>query len=430
MFGVPFFTGIPQAVPLVPIDEFRSLMVVHTNVLDDPVRTFDGCTGTGTPGGVWSFGHLIREMSFGSGMTPEDFLMDWLNNWNDPHDVNGFLVDDASRKVKLQKLIADWQTLSGASLDVDYFPARLLAIANRPDLADKVGYGTGGTAGEARFVFGLGNIANGECRIQDFTVIFEYAIKGGTCTSVKNWQQRWKNLDLVPLGSAPYRAALELITQSFTEHGTNPSQIPNQSSLGQLRTNDGLLNSLWQLREFRLRPPGGDGVAGTLGPVTIKQTPDLQFRNTPVLAQFLQASEADILADKHVVPNAFPITLDPFLGASAIIEEGLSMWTTNLSALAEPSETRRKFSLNTCNACHYDETGTFFTHVGSRGQRNLGESPSLSKFLTGTGPNFHVPVTGESHLYDDLEEREVRMAEILSASCFNLMVTKKASFSH
>jgi hypothetical protein len=430
MFDVPFFAGVPG--PPIPIDEFKSLMVIHSAVLDDPARTYDACTNTGTPGGVWTFGHLIQELSLGSGLTPEQFLMQWLTTWQFPQPVNGVLVDDPARGVSMQGLIADWHALSGSTLNVNYFPARLLAIVNRPDLADKIGYGAAGTAGEARFVFGLGQIGvDGECRVQDFTVILEYGVKGGSCSAVKSWHQRWKNLALWPAGSAGYRNALQAITLDFTEAGTNPAQSPNQSSLNQLRTNEGALYGIWQLREFTLRPPGDAAGAGTLGLVTVKQTPDGQFRHAPLLAQYLLAAEGDILADKHVVPEKFPTALDAFLGGfiNSTEPDISTYWSADLSGLSNPFETRRKFSLATCDACHGGETGTFFTHIGVRGQRNLGSSTALSKFLLGTSPVV-VPESGEPHLYQDLKEREQRMSDILTTPCFNLMAIKRLSTVH
>ena len=424
VLGVPFFSRVP--LPSVPIDEFKSLMVIHPSVLEDPTRSYDACTSTGTPGGVWSFGHLMRELSEGTGLTPEDYLLQWLGTWQAPQVVNTFSVFDAPRAVSMQSLIADWQALSGATLNVDYFPARLLAIVNRPDLADKIGYSVGGSAGEARFVFGIGRINfQGNCEVGEFTVIFEYAIQGGSCSAVKAWHQRWKNLDQYGLGSGAYRAALAAITQDVTESGVQPGQLPNQSALSQLRTNDGMLVGKWQLREYRLRAANDPAGPGTLGLSTVKQTPDAQFRQSSVLSAYLLANESDILKDQHVVPETFPTAAEPFLGAhiKLLEPEAGSTWFTNLSGLANPSETRRKFSLATCDACHNAETQTIFTHIGFHGGRPMGSAPQLSKFLTGTPPM-------NGHVYNDLKERRQRMSNILSASCFDLAAVKMLPMAH
>lgn len=435
VFDIPVLDFFPPPALPVPIDETRSLLVVHPGVVDDPNRTFDVCTGAGTEGGPWSFGHLMRELSHGTGMTPEDFTMHWLSSWSIAQEANGWIVDEPNRGAQLQTRVIDsWQRLSGPALDIDKFPARLLAIVNRPDLADKIGYGAAGSAGEGRFVFGLLEKPDGAaaCNSLPFTVIFEYGIKGGSCFAVKAWHRRWKDLDAHPIGSAAYNAALELITRDFTDHGSNPGQLPNQSSLNQLRTNENALNPTWQLREFRLQ-----GTTGLFDLVTVKQTPDDSFRNgttgTPQVSSFIVANETSILGNRHVVPERFPTIIDRFLGAKSNVPfpPNTVFWNApGLTAppLTDPTEARRKFSLATCNACHGGETNTFFTHIGSVGTRSPGSPAELSGFLTGI--NVTVPVTGGIHHYADLAEREIAMSNILTNSCFGLLGVRKIPFVH
>lgn len=440
VFGIPVFDFFPPSPPSppVPIDDQRSLMVKQVGVVEDPGRTFDACTGAGTPGGAWTFGHLMREMSFGTGVSAEEFVEQWLSTWSLPQEANGWIVDEPGRGAQVQsRIVASWQRLSGATLDVDRFPARLLAIVNRPDLADRIGYGTAGSAGEGRFVFGLlEKDAGGGCNVLPFTVIFEYGIRGGSCMAVKAWHQRWKDLDANAPGSAAYNTALEAITRDFTEHGTNPAQSPNQSSLNQLRTDEIALGSPWQLREFRLQSTGSVP-PGLLDLVTVKQSPDDSFRNgttgTTTVGAFLVAREADILADRHVVPARFPGILDRFLGAKSDnpFPPSDTFWTAPGLAtlgLTDAAETRRKFSLGTCNGCHGGETQTFFTHIGSVGNRAAGSEAALSGFLTGI--DVTVPVTGGTHHYADLEERKARMSDILGRSCFALLGVRRLPFVH
>ncbi len=433
VFGIPTFPLFPPPPPPVPIDAPRSLMIVSTGVVENGARTFDPCTGAGTKGGVWSFGHLMREMSHGTGLSPEDFTMMWLSTWIIPQEANGFIVDEAARGVELQNRIIDsWQRLSGVTLDVDQFPARLLAIVNRPDLADKVGYGVAGSAGEGRFVFGLlEKPASGSgCNVLSFTVIFEFGIAGGSCGAVKAWHQRWKNLDAFALGSTAYDDALALITHDFTEHGSNPGQFPNQSALNQLRTNEIALGSPWQLREFRLQSNGAVP-PGVLDLVTVKQTPDESFRNgatgTPTVAAYIVANEASILAGKHVVPDRFPGILNPFVGAKSDVPFGAFWNAPGLTSppLTDPAEARRIFSLGTCSGCHAGETNTFFTHVSPR---SAGTAAGLSGFLM--GENVPIPVTGGIHHYEDLAERAKAMSNILTASCFSLLAVRRIPFVH
>lgn len=438
LFDIPLPDFFPPPLPPVPVDDERSLMVVHPGVVDDPARTFDGCTGAGTEGGPWSFGHLMRELSHGTGMTPEDYTMHWLSTWIVAQEANGFIVNEPGRAAQLQsRVIASWQQLSGATLDVDRFPARLLAIVNRPDLADRIGYGVAGSAGEGRFVFGLLQKNGATCTSLPFTVIFEYGIRGGTCSAVKAWHQRWKDLDANAPGSAAYNAALETITRDFSDHGSNPAQLPNQSSLNQLRTNENALASTWQLREFRLQS-SGSVPPGLLDLVTVKQTPDDGFRNgtvgTATVASYLQSAEADILANRHVVPERFPGIFDPFMGAKSDVPFPPSQVFWNAPGLAappmtDPAEARRKFSLSTCNACHGGETATFFTHIGNVGGRNPGSPAALSGFLTGIDVTLPVPGTWPRH-YDDLAEREAAMSRILTSSCVGLLGVRRLPFVH
>jgi hypothetical protein len=433
LFGVPMFEFMPFAIPI-PIDQNLSLMVHHHLVLDDPARTYDACTNTGTQGGAWSFGHLMREMSQGTGLTPEDFVTNWLATWQNPQTVNGWLVDDPVRSANIaSKVIAEWQANSAGPLDVDKFPARLAAIVNRPDLADKIGYGKAGSAGEGRLVFTLYRHNNNVCQPMGIMVIFEYGIKGGSCSTVKQWHQRWKNLDAHAIGSAAYNAALEDITRDFTDFGSNPAQVPNQSALNQLRVNEVGLHTPepWQLREFHLAslknaPPG------QLVLFPVARTPADTFSGSATLSQFLADNAGDILLDKHDVPLRYPTSADSFRGVTPEIPGSSTgtFWNADVSGLVDGAEVRRKFSLNTCNACHARETDTLFTHITGGGARGLGQTTELSEFLTGTVPWFTEPVTHQNIHYDDLQEREERMSDLLSASCGRMLSFKKASRSH
>lgn len=432
MLATPFFVGLK---PPIPVDHERSLLVRYGATLFDPARSYDACSNTGTPGAVWSFGHLIRELAEGTGLTAEDYLLNWLNTWVNAQSVNGFVVLDAARAANMQsRVIAAWQQLSGPTLNVDKFPARLLGIVNRPDLADKVGYSATGTAGEGRFVFGLEETTPTGCKGMQFTMILEYGIKGGSCSAVKNWHKRWKDLDLHPLGSAAYNAALEAITIDFTEAGVNPVQLPNQSALLTLRTGESGLSGVpgpaypWQFREFRLQADG------QLGMTTIAQTPDDAFNNSSVLTQYLVANESDILSDKHLVPEKYPDALTSFLGARSDMAPyfHFNFWNADLTSLLNPSETRRKFSLATCDGCHDGETDTKFSHLGQLGHRSVSNGyTEQSYFLDGTNPQYIIPVTGEMHAYDDLAEREKKMSDILNQSCMELVAVKKpVAFVH
>jgi hypothetical protein len=331
---------------------------------------------------------------------------------------------DASRAAFVQSRIIDsWQALSGATLNVDRFPARLLAIVNRPDLADRIGYGRAGSAGEGRLVFGLQKrSSSGTCSNERFTVIFEYGIHGGSCAATKAWHQRWRDLSTLTLGSTAYNTALEAITRDFTEHGTDPAQLPNLSSLNQLRTNQAFDTLEWEQREFQLQAATSSTAAGLLSMVPVKQTPQETLNGSVTLSDWVVANEGAILANRHLVPAKYPTPLDAFLSPASrtTSPSNIEHWEVDMTRLADAAETRRKFSLNTCDACHGGETGTSFLHIGLRAP---GAASALSGFLTGIDVN--VPVTHNIHHYDDLAERAQRMDDILSASCFRMLGLRK-----
>jgi hypothetical protein len=427
LFDFPIFAMFPPPPVPIAIDQERSLLITATGVVEDGVRSFDACSGTGSAGGEWSFGHLMRELAHGTGLTPEEFTRHWLSSWQIPQEANGWIVNESARALQLQALVIDgWQRLSpGGVFNVDYFPARLLAIVNRPDLADRIGYGTAGSAGEGRLVFGLivKDPASALCNPMNFTVIFEYGIAAGSCMEVKAWHRRWKDLDQFTLGSPAYNTALESITRAFTDHGSNPGQLPNTSSLSQLRTNELVLGFPWQLREFRVEEDG------LLDLVTVKQTPNNQFESSGTLRVYLGINEADILKDKHVIPERFPSILEPFRGVVANTETSSFFWSApNLGTLVDPSETRRKFSLATCNGCHGGETETQFTHIGNEGKREMGTPAGLSGFLL--GKTVTVPVSHGTHRYEDLSERKIAMSDLLGRSCFRLLGFQRLPFVH
>jgi hypothetical protein len=428
LFDFPILASFPPSSSAIPIDEDRSLLITATKVVEDESFSFDACTGSGSAGGAWSFGHLMRELAYGTGVSPEEFTKRWLLTWQTPQRVNEWTIGD-SRGRRLQlRIIESWQRLSGGALDVDYFPARLLAIVNRPDLAGGVGYGAGGSAGEGRFVFGLmfKPAGTAPCYPIKFTMIFEYGIAASSCMEVEAWQRRWKDLDHFDLGTSDYNRELESITRAFTDHGSDPGQLPNTSSLSALRTNETELGLSWEWREFRLQQKDG-----LLHLVTVKQTPAKRFQSgSSTLRSYLGKFEAEILGDRHVVREHFPPST-PFLGAVANTELSTFFWTApDLGTLAQPVETRRKFSLATCNGCHSGETETPFTHIGIEGARNMGEEAWRSPFLL--GETVIVPGTQGTvtHAYSDLNEREGKMSDLLTDYCFRLLGFRQLPFVH
>jgi len=299
------------------------------------------------------------------------------------------------RRSALGVRLADTASLPQATAEVE-------AIVNRVDLRQNTVYG-GGSAGEGRFVFALVDVAS--CTPQPMTVIFEYGIQKPSCSAVKAWAQQWQNLgSLLPVGSAAFNSALEAITVQFTEAGTNPSQLPNRSSLNQLRTNEIALASPWELREFRIAADDSD--IGHLREVTVKQNPDDDLNLTPKLADYINANSASVLTDSHTVPIAFPSSASPFLGGSAPVPP--SFWDGPPASLGT-ANLRHHFSLNTCNGCHSGETQAPFTHIHPAG--------GVSGFMTGIDVNDPAGEAVIRH-FDDQLRRQVSMAQLLSQPCF------------
>ncbi len=135
----------------------KSLVITHLDVVEDDDRTFNPCTGAGTPMGPWTFGHLMTQMANQpvTGIHPSTFVLNWLNKWMGNQTVNGWTV---AEREKIQTLVIDpWVAASGGPhrpLNLSIAPFKLLAIVNRVDLRNNTTYG-GGDAGEGRFVFGV-----------------------------------------------------------------------------------------------------------------------------------------------------------------------------------------------------------------------------------------------------------------------------------
>jgi len=132
----------------------------------------------------------------------------------------------------------------------------------------------------------------------------EHGIHKTGCVGLKAWGRQWMNLGTFAIGSPPYNAALQAITEQFVAANTNPAQLPNRSSLNQLRTNE-ILNPPWQLREFHLA--GEDVDTGHLRQVVVKQTLRTELNTQQVVADYIAHDQASIAAGTNVVPAEFPV---------------------------------------------------------------------------------------------------------------------------
>jgi hypothetical protein len=346
--------------------------------------------GGGLPAGVWSFGHLMREMA----PTPEAapaMTLELLQHWLSNQTVNGFSV--AARPAMQQQLIDIWPKTPSGELDLDQSPLTLQAIVNRIDtrnLAEN-------SAGEGRLVFGV----NGPFNFQNFTVIVEYNLVAHNQQDVADWASRWHALGSLPFPSEQYNSALEAVTRRFTDRNASPGS-PNGSALVELRTNEIALSFQWELRAFALSP-----ATGLLDEVTVKETPDLRFNNTPTFASFVNQNAEAIIAEvpganAHTVPESF--NGQPFL-AGSVFNNQVEWNGPGISNV----DARFHASLNTCNGCHSPQTGTFnFLMVTPRFP---GGEASLSPFLTGvTVPDL---VTGQPRTMNDLGRRKADLTALV-----------------
>ncbi len=430
--NLPSFLGSLAPLPFTG-DENKVLAINDPVVISHPSFTYDPCDTDGTgnnvnPDNEWSFKTLMANLNQGTGLTTQEFIHEWLRNWMSNSSVNGFVIP---ARTGVMDYFPGWDGVHASTLDINNLPFRLLAVMNRLDLA-KVGYASA-TGGETRFVYGLlnPNSCTPASGINQMTVIFEYGDTAMQCSSIKSRAQDWLELDSQVLGSAAYMTALKAITDDVT-------QAPGAAAaLNQLRTNDFAFDGLgmlgpWQLREFVV-----DSGSGLLIPTTTKQTPDASFRSgNAVMAQFMEQNANDILCESHTVPTSF--MGNPFMAAS-LDYLSVSFWTapTNVANLpavlpschtssisgvsgALPlsmriqSEVRHKFSVNTCDDCHAQETNTFFTHVNP-------VTRNFSGFMTGitvADPQLGPPGSGGiDRDFDDLQRRGQIVEELAVRSC-------------
>jgi hypothetical protein len=234
------------------------------------------------------------------------------------------------------------------------------------------------------------------------------------------------------LGSAPYPAALQTITDQFTAANTSPSK-PNGSSLNQLRTNELALGAgPWELREFNI-----DATTHLLVNVTVKQEPqtsfnDIHIPHTPsdvqIMANFVNTNTPAVENNTYTVP--LMEGGQHFLAGKAHTMNPVTYHWDGTEPAPAPSrissdKARFVFSLNTCSGCHGGEafTGNFM-HVAPGGP--TGVPAILSKFLTGVPPMSSTPFSvtdranrppAPAHEFNDLERRRIDLRNFVSCPC-------------
>lgn len=387
----------------------NSVTVNATSVVEDPTRTYDPCSNSGTKMGPWTFGFLMTQLANtpSTGVSAPRFVLNWLLTYTKKQSVN---KDSLDIRPKMAAFIHAWLAnsngLTDSTLDLSIAPFRLMAIVNRLDLRANTGYlGNGGNAGEGRFVFcALDNT----CGPALFTVIFEYGINKTSCPSIKAYAQEWYNLKDLTIGSAAYNTALQHITDQFSLANTNSSK-PNGSSLDQLRTNEIALGSSWELREFNIDPN-----LHTLVDTTVKQTPQAKFDHQPIIDSFLHQNASLIKTNEHIVPLVYHFHGADTNFLAAMAPEPPLFWVGNVGAEPPNDTIREMFSLNTCNGCHNIETGASFLQISPA--TSFGNPASLSGFLTGTTVIDPAEIPGVWK-FADLQRRAQDLIDLVNSPC-------------
>lgn len=440
--AVSHLQSLPSAavVPGTNLFQDRVLMIRDLAVVQDPLRTWDPCTGAGNPNGVWTFNHLMTQMAnqAASGIDPAIFVENWLAHWQANQTINGHVVPN--RNGPMTALIAAWPKRLDGHIDLRRSPFRLLAIDPRLDLRTS-GRGPGRflDAGEARFIFGHTN----GCSPQLFGVIFEYRVPACDCDAVKGLAKRWMDLvNFVP-GTADYNERLEKLTQTFTLANSNPLR-PNGSAIGQVRTNEislGFGTTGWELREFQLT----QFPFSLLNETTTADQPLDQFENTPVFDNWV-TNVSTFLTPGLGFQDPIPLVPLVFAGAPFAGSNPLTGFNPNFFWRVTPALVpalcpgggnnvtnwaRHRASLASCNGCHGRESRTSppapFVHVDLAGPLPA----QLSLFLTGIN-NLQDPQTaglcGGAPLreFDDLARRETDIKKLSEIVCISLSTSDTA----
>jgi hypothetical protein len=425
--------SVPVMPPSTQTNWLESVMITDKSVVQDPDRTYDPCTGEGKPDGAWTFKHLMTEMANQprTGITPEDFTLEFLLTWLFPRDINSDIVDE--RPAMWDQVVEPWLVASGGySLDLDKAPFRLLAIVNRLDLRKTSAgggyFGSAGIpldAGELRFVFGLVTppeySRSGTCELLEFTTILEYGVPISGCTSVRDWAREWTKLNIFPAYGTAYRNQLASLTEQVVARDAAPGK-GNGSAINQVRTNEIALARPWEMNEFTLtdEKAGDSALDGVLQTHTVAQTPDdAVYAPTPNadISAFIDSilPPPGQCVTNHQVPLSFNGA--PFRGGNALVGKGPGSppgtWFGDGPNTDQYICGRHQFSVNTCNGCHSCDTGTEFTHISP----TSGIPASLSGFLTGTSVEDTQFPADKTWTFADLDRRYLDLYNVAGSLC-------------
>ncbi|WP_394841507.1 hypothetical protein LZC95_31085 [Pendulispora brunnea] len=321
----------------VSVDELKELVVIDEAVLSDG-RAKNGTTG------AWSFRHAVQNLS-PQDMDAGEFVRDWFVHWVSETEFNGYPLDRPNEDRVLgmnQHVLCPWlkgspenacnddcSTCSGQKLDLARAPFRLIGIANRMDVREQR---SNVVNGEGRFIYALtdGPADDPASKPLPMTVIFEYALPAERTAG--QWAKAWHALGQFPSFDEGYRAALQSVTDGFSVRGAHPEGMAG-SALGQVRTNEAILNWIWQLREFGLSSDG------TLRLRPIWNTPAERLNGSAVLRDFVLSNADAIRSNNYEIPVSMR-------GGS--VDSFRFAW--NIPGV--DAQTSKAFTEGTCNGCH------------------------------------------------------------------------------
>jgi hypothetical protein len=392
--------------------------------------------------GPWTFGHLLGNM-VSEEDDPVEFYKHFASQWNHVQTVNGWSSD--RRKSTHEELVPN------VELTLANIPFRLLAIGNRIDLFHAKSMRKVNDAGEGRFVFTMTqefDLPEEELSIWKvhqktfdqglFTLIFEYGQPAGDFATLAKWAKDWHSLQREKIGSGfdfndQYFHRLNELTDRFSKRGSHPSK-PNGNPINQVRTNDFIGFTVWQMREFNLASKAkahevkahpdrktilmADGTIDIgLWTTTTKNNPMVQDNGVDEsiakpLARWINQRESHILS-ADVGPRA-----PEWMEGPVANEPGGFSYTFDTEKV-RTNLARYKYSLSTCSGCHTGDTGAGFQMVVSSGK----DQPAhFAPFMVGNGSGgMHIVADrenprGERYEFFDLKAREEIARDILSVA--------------
>jgi formylglycine-generating enzyme required for sulfatase activity/uncharacterized protein YjbI with pentapeptide repeats/alpha-tubulin suppressor-like RCC1 family protein/N-acetylneuraminic acid mutarotase len=403
--------------------------------------------------GQWTFGHLLGNM-VSEVDDPVEFYRHFANQWKNVQTVNGWESD--ARQSTHDAMVPTGE------LTLANLPFRLLAIGNRIDLFHAQSIRKVEDAGEGRFVFTMTQsfaLPQEDTEIwmvhektgdeSLFTLIFEYGQPAADFATLAKWAKDWHSLqreewqrrDETGKGfnfDDDYFTRLNELTDRFSKRGAHPDK-PNGNPINQVRTNDFIGFTLWQMREYNLTSkekahqvkalPDREtklvvdeelqGIDIGLWTTTTKNNPmvdssRVEERIDKPLARWINQRESHILS-ADVGPRApewmeGPIANEPVDFSYKFESENIR---TNLA--------RYKYSLSTCSGCHTGDTGKSFQFQMVHSLGGVGKEAKFVPFMEGDGNGgMHVIPdrvnNQEKHEFFDLKAREEIARDILSVA--------------